>query len=72
MSMHCINLEEDGGMLSAFQKYFDSILIPQITNNDKWGALDENEQEGFAIFKTKIIFFLKLKKLELFIPTKKK
>ena len=51
MSMHCINLEEDGGMLSAFQKYFDSILIPQITNNDKWGALDENEQEGFAFFK---------------------
>ena len=64
MSMHVINLEEEGGkffmkkirknfwkiltkfsgMLSAFQKYFDSIVIPQITNNDKWGALDENEQ----------------------------
>lgn len=42
--MHVINLQEDGGMLTAFQKYFDSIVIPQITNNDKWGALDENEQ----------------------------
>ena len=47
MSMHVINLNEDGGLLSAFQKYFDTIVIPQVTNNDKWGALDENEQGTF-------------------------
>ena len=46
-------------MLSAFQKYFDSIVIPQITNNDKWGALDENEQGiVFWWFRGKRILYL--------------
>ena len=46
-------------MLSAFQKYFDSIVIPQITNNDKWGALDENEQGTvFLWFRGKRILYL--------------
>ena len=44
MTMQFINVEEDGGLLPALQKYFKSIIIPQISKYDKWGPLVENKQ----------------------------
>ena len=42
--MHNINIEEDGGLLPALQKYMKMIVIPQINKYDKWGSLMENKQ----------------------------
>jgi len=47
--MQFINVEEDGGLLPALQKYFKSIIIPQISKYDKWGPLVENKQGNTLI-----------------------